>query len=49
MKLKPLHTTTIFEFYTPDYSTEMDLPFVDAGISAGFPHLQMILSNYPLT
>lgn len=37
MKLKPLHITTVFEFYTPDYSTEMDLPFVDTGISAGFP------------
>lgn len=37
MKLKSLHTTTIFEFYSPDYSTDIDLPFVDAGISAGFP------------
>jgi DNA polymerase V len=37
MKLKSLHTTTIFEFYSPDYSTDIDLPFVDTGISAGFP------------
>lgn len=37
MKLKPLHTTTVFEFYSPDYSTELNLPFVDTGISAGFP------------
>lgn len=37
MKLKTLHTTTVFEFYTPDYSTDMNLPFVDTGISAGFP------------
>lgn len=37
MKLKPLHTTTVFEFFLPDYSTELDLPFVDSGISAGFP------------
>ncbi len=37
MKLRSLHSTTIFEFYAPDYSTELDLPFVDVGISAGFP------------
>ena len=37
MKLRSLHTTKIFEFYAPDYSTELDLPFIDVGISAGFP------------
>lgn len=37
MKLKSLYTTEIFEFYAPDYSTELQLPFVDVGISAGFP------------
>ena len=37
MKLRSLHTTTILDFYTPDYSTELELPFVDVGISAGFP------------
>ena len=37
MKLKSLHTTEVFEFYTPDYTTEMELPYVDVGISAGFP------------
>ena len=37
MKLKSLHTTEVFEFYAPDYSTELELPFVDVGISAGFP------------
>jgi DNA polymerase V len=37
MKLKSLHTTTVFEFFSPDYSTEINLPFVDVGISAGFP------------
>ena len=37
MKLRSLHTTKIIEFYAPDYSTELDLPFVDVGISAGFP------------
>jgi succinyl-CoA synthetase alpha subunit len=37
MKLKPLHTTTTLEFYTPDFSTEARLPYVDAGLRAGFP------------
>jgi DNA polymerase V len=37
MKLKLLHTTPTLEFYTPDYSTELELPYVDAGIRAGFP------------
>ena len=37
MKLKSLHITEVFEFYVPDYSTELELPFVDVGISAGFP------------
>lgn len=37
MKLKLLHTTPTLEFYTPDYSTELKLPYVDAGIRAGFP------------
>ncbi|CAM3816653.1 hypothetical protein FLBR109950_03030 [Flavobacterium branchiophilum] len=37
MKLRSLHSTKIFEFYAPDYSTKFKLPFVDVGISAGFP------------
>lgn len=37
MKLKSLHTTKVFDFYTPDFSTELELPYVDVGISAGFP------------
>lgn len=37
MKLKSLHTTKIFEFFAADYTTSLDLPFVDVGISAGFP------------
>ena len=37
MKLRSLHNTTILEFFVPDYSTELKLPFIDAGISAGFP------------
>ena len=37
MKLRSLHTTKILEFYAPDYSTKLELPFGDVGISAGFP------------
>jgi len=37
MKLKNLHTTKLFDFYAPDFSTELELPYVDVGISAGFP------------
>ncbi len=37
MKLRRLHRTAILEFYFPDYSSKLDLPFYDVGISAGFP------------
>ncbi len=37
MKLQKLHNSETLEFYIPDYSTEMELPFMDVGISAGFP------------
>lgn len=37
MKLKNLHTTKVFDFYKPDFTTELELPYVDVGISAGFP------------
>ena len=37
MKLKSLHSNEIFEFYVPDYSTNLALPYFDSGISAGFP------------
>ena len=37
MKLKSIHSSPTLEFYIPDYSTELSLPFVDAGIKAGFP------------
>ncbi len=37
MKLRSLHTTKLFEFYAPDFSTKLDIPLVDVGISAGFP------------
>jgi DNA polymerase V len=37
MKLRSLHTTPTLEFYFPDYSSKLELPFFDVGISAGFP------------
>lgn len=37
MKLRSLNSTTTLDFYIPDYSTELELPFVETGISAGFP------------
>lgn len=37
MKLKSLFNTPTLEFYTPDFSTPMEIPFMDVGISAGFP------------
>ncbi len=37
MKLKNLHSTSTLEFYTPDFSTSAKLPFIDAGLRAGFP------------
>src|SRR5690606_18643891 len=35
--LKNLYSTKNIEFYSPAYSTKLELPFVSNGISAGFP------------
>ena len=37
MKVKKLYSTNTIEFYFPDFTSELELPFVDAGIKAGFP------------
>jgi DNA polymerase V len=37
MKLRPIHQGPLLEFYAPDYSTALDLPYIDAGLRAGFP------------
>ena len=37
MKLRSLHSTSTLEFYTPDFSSSIELPFFDVSISAGFP------------
>lgn len=37
MKLKNLYNTSTLEFYTSDFSTSASLPFIDAGLQAGFP------------
>ncbi|OXE99038.1 peptidase S24 [Flavobacterium johnsoniae UW101] len=37
MNLRNINTTKSIEFYIPDTSTEVKVPFFDVGISAGFP------------
>ena len=37
MKLRSIQNTTTLEFYTADLTTELEIPFMDTGISAGFP------------
>lgn len=37
MKLLKLHKTTTIELYTADTTTDVSLPMVEGGISAGFP------------
>ena len=37
MKLTNLYNSNNLEFYTADLKTKLHLPFVDTGISAGFP------------
>ena len=37
MKLINLHKTKTLEIFSAETSTELDLPFVESGISAGFP------------
>jgi DNA polymerase V len=37
MRLRSLNTTTTLDFYIPDFSTTLELPFMDVEISAGFP------------
>lgn len=37
MKLQKLHTANIIDIYTADTELHIEIPFVDQGISAGFP------------
>ena len=37
MKLQKLHTSKVLDFYTADTEILIELPFVESGISAGFP------------
>jgi DNA polymerase V len=37
MKLSDLNITNAIELYVPDYSSAIEVPFFDVGISAGFP------------
>jgi DNA polymerase V len=37
MKLKPLFKTSTLDFYSLDATTELEIPFVESKINAGFP------------
>jgi DNA polymerase V len=37
LKLQKLHITKNIDFYSVDTATHVEIPFVDEGISAGFP------------
>jgi DNA polymerase V len=37
MKLQSLHTNPYIQILNPDYSSKLEIPFFDVGISAGFP------------
>ena len=37
MKLKPLHKTKAFEFYTAEVGKSLEMPYFEDGVSAGFP------------
>jgi hypothetical protein len=37
MKIRPLKTAPNIEFFSADPATELRLPFLDQGVSAGFP------------
>lgn len=37
MKLSRIHSGPVLDFYTADFTTILELPLADTGISAGFP------------
>ena len=37
MKLSRIHSGPVLDFYTPDFSTQLELPLAAGAISAGFP------------
>ncbi|EAT59380.1 LexA family protein [Chlorobium ferrooxidans] len=37
MKLTRIYQSRVIDFYSPDLSTELRLPFAETGVSAGFP------------
>ncbi|KAA6232521.1 LexA family protein [Chlorobium phaeovibrioides] len=37
MHLSRIHTGTVLDCYTPDFSTPLPLPIAGSGVSAGFP------------
>ena len=37
MRLSRIHSGPVLDFYTPDFSTQLELPLAAGAISAGFP------------
>ncbi len=37
MRLSRIHSGPVLDFYTPDFTTELKLPFAGSPVSAGFP------------
>ena len=37
MRLSRIHSGPVLDFYTPDFTTQLELPLADSAISAGFP------------
>ena len=37
MLLSRIHSGTVLDFFTPDFTTQLELPFAGTAVSAGFP------------
>jgi len=37
MRLSRIHSGPVLDFYTPDFSTQLELPLAGSAVSAGFP------------
>ncbi|HHE07953.1 MAG TPA: translesion error-prone DNA polymerase V autoproteolytic subunit [Chlorobaculum parvum] len=48
MKLLRIHSGPILDFFTPDFSTELELPMAGVNISAGFPSPAEDFEELPL-
>ena len=39
MRLSRIHSGPVLDFYTPDFTTQLELPLVASTVSASFPSL----------